>query len=221
MPLTPVQASAMLDLQDKMNAKVDANWIETRNPFLRAAALESAEAMDHVGWKWWKRQEKDLPQFQMELVDIWHFTLSTLIIDCGGDHGLATEVLCDTGINPAITFDGKVYDIASLSVLEKLELQMGLATVRRYSLPLFFALIEDAEMTLDDLYRKYVAKNVLNFLRQDNGYKSGTYIKEWAGKEDNVHLEEIVGQLDSQSPTFKDDLYAALELRYHELTQSA
>ena len=41
-----------------------------------------------------------------------------------------------------------------------------------------------------------LVKNVLNKFRQDNGYKTGEYSKVWFGKEDNVHLEEILNKLE-------------------------
>ena len=42
-------------------------------------------------------------------------------------------------------------------------------------------------------------KNVLNFFRQDNGYKDGSYIKLWDGKEDNQHLVELTTELDTEA----------------------
>ena len=74
------QAATMLALQANMNAKVDPNWITARYPYLRAVAIEGAEAIEHHGWKWWKKQDKDLSQLQMELVDIWHFILSEILL---------------------------------------------------------------------------------------------------------------------------------------------
>ena len=70
------------------------------------------------------------------------------------------------------------------------------------------------DMSSDDLYRQYIGKNVLNFFRQDHGYKEGTYIKVWDGKEDNEHLVEVLDQLDPSLDNFADLLYAELESRY-------
>jgi len=60
----------------------------------------------------------------------------------------------------------------------------------------------------------YVGKNVLNFFRQDHGYKDGSYIKVWQGREDNEHLAELLSQLDSESASFKDQVYQELQTRY-------
>ncbi len=70
------------------------------------------------------------------------------------------------------------------------------------------------DLTFEDLYVSYISKNVLNFFRQDNGYQDGSYKKVWSGKEDNEHLVELVGDLDKNSKTFKDNLYNSLQVRY-------
>jgi hypothetical protein len=69
-------------------------------------------------------------------------------------------------------------------------------------------------MDFDQLYRIYVGKNVLNFFRQDHGYKDGSYIKVWDGREDNEHLAELLTTLDSNSAGFRDQVYAGLKDRY-------
>ena len=70
------------------------------------------------------------------------------------------------------------------------------------------------EMDFDQLYRSYVGKNVLNFFRQDHGYKEGSYIKVWHGREDNEHLAELLPSLDISSASFRDDVYQGLQTRY-------
>ncbi|WP_369797778.1 hypothetical protein [Microbulbifer sp. HZ11] len=53
-----------------------------------------------------------------------------------------------------------------------------------------------------------------NQLRQDYGYKDGSYVKTWEGREDNEHLAEIVQSLDATAENFSDQLYEALKRRY-------
>ena len=73
-------------------------------------------------------------------------------------------------------------------------------------------------MDFDDLHRQYVRKNVLNFFRQDHGYKEGSYIKLWEGREDNEHLVEILAELNSDSSNFGDQVYQSLLQRYQQVT---
>ena len=65
--------------------------------------------------------------------------------------------------------------------------------------------------------KSYVGKNTLNFFRQDNGYKDGTYIKEWDGLEDNEVLVEILETLDPTHEDFKNQVYKGLADRYSTL----
>jgi hypothetical protein len=85
-----------------------------------------------------------------------------------------------------------------------------------FSVTLFWNLLSAVGLDFDQLYRSYVGKNVLNFFRQDHGYKDGSYRKQWAGREDNEHLVELVASLDAGSEQFADDLYRALADRYAE-----
>jgi hypothetical protein len=212
--LTEAQATTMLRLQAEMNAKVNPAWIEAAYPYLRAVVVEGAEAMEHRGWKWWKKQDCDLSQLQMELVDIWHFTLSHLLLVQGGDQQRALRELLAAHTADSVTFDGLEYRIADLDLVAKLELNIGLAAARRISLPLFSALLRDCGMDWQSLYCQYVGKNVLNFFRQDHGYKAGTYRKLWGGREDNEHLVDIMRTLDSTAADFQHQLYTSLQDRY-------
>lgn len=218
--LGEAQVKIMLDMQAKMNARVNPNWLHAGYPFLRAVIVEGAEALEHHGWKWWKTQEKDMPQLMMEIVDLWHFTLSAYLVWAKGNIDSAASSMLK-GIRAAdeyVDFDGEEYDIFSLDTIEKIELMIGLAASRRASLKLFGALLDDCEMDWAELYRQYVGKNTLNFFRQENGYnaKPSTYRKEWAGREDNVHLVEIMASIDPGAGNFRDLLYEQLAVRYAE-----
>jgi dimeric dUTPase (all-alpha-NTP-PPase superfamily) len=212
--LSPTQASTMLKLQADMNAKVNPAWLQAAYPYLRAVVVEGAEAMEHRGWKWWKKQECDLGQLQMELVDIWHFTLSHILLEHGGDHDKSLQTLLHADAEVTVVFDGRTYWLDQLDLISLLELNIGLAAARRLSIPLFAALLRECQMSWQDLYCQYVGKNVLNFFRQDHGYKAGTYQKLWGGREDNEHLVEIMQLLDSNSADFQQQLYQQLLGRY-------
>ncbi|MCH1413867.1 MAG: dUTP diphosphatase, partial [Glaciecola sp.] len=188
------QLTTMLDLQQKMNAKVNPEWINAGYGFMRAAMVESVEAIEHHGWKWWKAQEKDLPQLQMECVDIWHFALSHILIEYQGDVEASAKVIAQqlSESETALTFDGNIYEFAQQDLLNNLELMTGLAAAKRFNVSLFMTIIAQCEMSTDTLFEQYVGKNILNFFRQDHGYKEGTYIKEWAGREDNEHLVDVL-----------------------------
>ncbi len=211
------QAATMLKLQDQMNAKVNPDWLAVKSPFLRAVVIEGAEAIEHHGWKWWKKQSCDLEQLQMEMVDIWHFVLSAVLIAHEGDQEAALSTVFEQIEGHSVDFDGKTYAFAEMDLLNKLELLIGLSAARRVNIGLFTSLLADCQMSWVDLYTQYICKNVLNFFRQDHGYKDGSYIKVWQGKEDNEHLVELMVELDASHQDFQQHLYDALKGRYQAL----
>ncbi len=216
--LSDQQAKTMLSLQSAMNAKVDPNWVSARYPYMRAVVIEAAEAIEHHGWKWWKKQTLDLPQLQMELIDIWHFLLSEILLQEAGDEEAAldslTEQLRAVQLDKQIIFDDAQYDLGSMGLLEQLELLIALAAARRIELSGFAAIMAHCQMDWTGLYCQYVGKNVLNFFRQDNGYQEGTYQKIWNGREDNEYLVEVMASLDPVDAEYQDKLYSALRSHY-------
>ena len=201
--LTAVQT--MLDLQDKMNTKVHPKWREQGYEWYRAAWIECAELMDHAGYKWWKHAEPDIEQIQLEVVDIWHFGMSALLVDSTDTDILAADIVTDLSAGSEV----------SLTLLEASEaLASACITSKSFSTTAFLTLMRASDLSFDQLYRMYVGKNVLNFFRQDNGYKDGSYIKVWDGREDNEHLSDILSQLDASDAGFADAVYAGLKAAY-------
>jgi dimeric dUTPase (all-alpha-NTP-PPase superfamily) len=214
--LTSTQLNTMLDLQDGMNKKVNQRWLTAGYSYLRAAMIESVEAIEHHGWKWWKAQKLDLPQVQMELVDIWHFALSHLIIQHEGNISATANAIEKAllGSHTEVVFDGNKINFSQATLVENLELMAGLCVAKRFDVALFLKIVEQAEMDSSALFSQYVGKNILNFFRQDHGYKEGTYIKIWHGKEDNEHLVEVLEETDNQLNAYADAIYRQLEKRY-------
>jgi dimeric dUTPase (all-alpha-NTP-PPase superfamily) len=198
------QILIMLELQDSMNTKVNQQWRLQNFEWYRAIWVECAELMDHYGWKWWKKQQPDFEQVQLELIDIWHFGLSDLL-NATSDSDELAENLARALAEKHMAADFHV----TLEIFVQKTLEQ-----RAFDLSAFIRLLAAAELDFPALYRGYIGKNVLNFFRQDNGYLKGSYSKVWNGREDNEHLVELMVQLDSNSPTFKSDLYNALSERY-------
>lgn len=199
-----IQFKRMLQLQDSMNSKVHPQWKEQGYEYYRALWLECGELVEHYGYKWWKRQTPDMHQVRLEIVDIWHFGLSMLF------DGRRVESIA-ASMEAELARAG----VAKLGVLDATEaLAEATLATRKFSVVKFWALLQAADMNADILYRSYVGKNVLNFFRQDHGYKQGSYIKQWYGREDNEHLVELSEQLDAGAESYAEDLYAALTERY-------
>ena len=210
-PPTEGMLRAMLELQDSMNRKINPDWLAAGYPFLRAVLVEAVEALDHYGWKWWKSQATDLAQLRIELIDIWHFLLSEYLVRANGDKARAARALLEDWHDGArVVFDARQYEFASLDVREKLELLTAMAAVRRVCTPLVADLLAACEVSAARLFREYVSKNVLNHFRQDHGYKTGEYRKTWDGREDNVHLAQILESLPAADEQLPEALYRSL-----------
>ena len=196
----------MLEMQEQMNQKVNVDWRNQDYEWYRAIWVECAELMDHYGWKWWKHQSPDQEQIKLELVDIWHFGLSLMLVEASGSSGLSIKVIEE--FSTPRHFDDFLTGVEEFTteVLQK----------REFPVASFAGLASLVDMDIRDLHRSYVAKNVLNFFRQDNGYKEGSYRKLWGGKEDNEHLVEVLADMDSQASDFRDQLYKALLQRYQQ-----
>ena len=194
----------MLQLQDSMNSKVNADWRNAGNEWYRAIWMEAAEMLEHYGWKWWKQQQADRMQVRLEVVDIVHFALSIRL-----EQGLALDVtaaqIADDFSRPQATDELRT----SIELLARETL-----IDRGAHFSVIAGIMQHLDMPFDELYRIYVGKNVLNMFRQDNGYKEGHYIKQWNGREDNEYLADILDALDSDSASFKEDVYAALQQAY-------
>ena len=201
------QIMTMLDLQNDMNSKVHADWRTQDFEWYRAIWIECAELLDHYGWKWWKKQTPDIDQIALELVDIWHFGLSLMLLSNDSKDVLVDQVE-QIFISPVISDDFAI-DLESFT-------EKTLIT-KDFDLQGFARLMAGINMDFETLYVGYVGKNVLNFFRQDYGYKDGSYVKQWNGVEDNEHLVQIVSTLDTSSSAFAKDLYTQMELRYKEL----
>lgn len=198
------QLSIMLQLQDEMNIKVHTDWRQQGYQWSRAIWIECAELMDHHGWKWWKKQSPDREQVILELIDIWHFGLSALLQEELDKDRLSVQL--------QLALERPLVESDFLTSVEAFA-QYALAQ-RRFHPARFAGLLTQMDVDFSRLFRSYVGKNVLNLFRQDKGYKEGSYQKIWHGREDNVHLVEVLESLELESVTYRDDIYKALVARY-------
>ena len=198
----------MLEMQHSMNTCVHEHWVEQNFAWYRAAWIECGELMDHYGYKWWKKQQPELDQVRLEVIDIWHFGLSALFRDGKSVEQIADDIIADLSRS----------EPSGLGVREATEeLALHCLQSKSFSPSRFRDLMLASGLDFDTLYTAYVGKNVLNFFRQDHGYKDGSYVKTWAGREDNEHLSELVAAMDHAADDFADAVYTALAERYQAL----
>lgn len=221
----------MLEMQSVLNEMTNgADWRNGKTAlgkvidWRRCIVMETAELIDSYPWKHWKAvdAQTDIENVRVELVDIWHFLLSLALENFEPENASAL-------LNKALTMSNESQTISSeLSAIEKVRIHETMMRTALESVQVsesylsaltvaFFNSCKVAELDFDQLYQIYMAKNVLNKFRQDHGYKEGTYIKEWNGKEDNVVMFEIIAQM----PSFSGDhLYIGLKEHYIQLDHS-
>jgi len=224
----------MLQLQASLNDATNGEkWTEgiTKNGkvinWKRCIYMECAEMIESFSWKHWKNIEKepDWDNLQIEVVDVWHFIMSLAIENYsktlrGGIEDLAIDisesdnfVKIDTQNELFALQDDVINKIESImyDVLSKGELSLEKLIAD------FFDLVLMSGLDLESLYKLYVGKNILNQFRQDHGYKDGSYIKVWAGEEDNVVMKRVWEENGDIKP---NELYKELTKLYLALNKS-
>jgi hypothetical protein len=210
--MNPGQLIEMFQLQHKMNCAVNPDWINADYDWTRAIFVESGELLDHVGWKWWKHQELNLKQAQLEFVDIWHFALSHILAAFEGDiQAAANAVLSSWGPSQMDT-----ENVPTPRLIEVCGSAAGMNG--QVALDVMYVIAQRLELTDEMLFEMYIGKNVLNHFRQKRGYKDGTYRKMWGGLEDN----EVLSVLLAENPGISyDPLMALLDAAYEESNHDA
>jgi len=219
----------MLLLQQELNDATNGEGWEagtTKNGktinWKRCIYMECAEMVDSFAWKHWKAidADPDWANLQIEVVDVWHFIMSLGLEDYsqnfrGTIEDLAMRISQEPGYQK-LQENGELEYAEPTAIISKVE-DLILNSVNRDTLDGpklfedFFELAYMSRLNLTDLYRLYVGKNILNQFRQDNGYKEGTYIKVWDGKEDNVIMQALWEENASLTPKV---LYAGLQKAY-------
>jgi len=208
----------MFHLQYKLNTLIKPDWFHKGEcDYNRATAVELAELMDHYGYKWWKHQTPNVDQCKLEVIDIAHFHISHLeklaLLDQHKYDFYADEFI-ENVLNP------EEVEKTPEEIRDLIDECMFLASSKNFSSKAFGMLMHAFDLTAEELSETYILKNTLNLFRLNNGYKDGTYVKVWDGKEDNEVLLEIAERLDKDSATFADDLYTNLYMKYRLATDS-
>jgi len=219
----------MLNLQQQLNDATNGeDWERgmTKNgkviDWKRCTYLECAELIESYPWKHWKNidVEPDHANIQIEAVDIWHFIMSQgledyKIKDLGSIEALAEHITALPNFSrftAEIMPTGKNY-YEQIEVAETLMRGLFCNASTEKLMEAFIDVAIESGLNLDKLYTLYIGKNILNQFRQDHGYKEGSYIKIWNGKEDNVTMQRVLAE---QSDITPEALYRALEKAYPE-----
>lgn len=222
----PSKLEEMFLLQKELNDSTNGNnWELGANKFgkeinwLRCIHMEVAELIDSTPWKHWKNinADPDMSNIHVELVDIWHFLMSYILQETNVPRAVSlVNTHCIYEANEDIDVKLMVKEAEKLSYIA-LAIETGnmpsFSGIERF-IDQFFRCCKISGLSFNWLQKLYIGKNCLNKFRQDHGYKEGTYIKEWNGKEDNVVMVSVLENVDSISFS---ELYDELEKAYSAL----
>lgn len=190
----------MFELQEKLNTSTNgAKWKKGMTDkgkhidWKRCIYMEAAEFIDSFSWKHWKdiNQEANIANAKIELVDIWHFILSEMLRIDYAQYAENIYIHVVTVSYSQYSEDAEQEDILKMIeglINETTKSNPHINTI----LSTFFNTCSMIGLSFDEIYTKYIAKNILNEFRQMNGYKEGSYIKIWNGREDNQVMLDIL-----------------------------
>lgn len=231
-----VMMENMIVMQHRFNQQVHPEYVGQDYRWELAIVRELSEVMDHLHWEWWKhtRLPADESQATMEIVDVWHFLLSRIIVAACGPHmetpssdamqyrsaTIAGHILhylpvdfLNGDARTARSFDVDGVMHCTLRMLYFIS-DKGYGEISIPAIESFGHLCMVAGIpNIEALYKLYVGKNALNRVRQNNGYKAGTYVKIWNGQEDNVYLQSLLGRTSAHDLTL-DGLMGDLQQHY-------
>ncbi|MEA1914865.1 MAG: dUTP diphosphatase [Campylobacterota bacterium] len=221
----PHKLEEMFVLQKELNDNTNGkNWELGINKFdkeinwLRCIHMEVAELIDSAPWKHWKNisADPDMNNIHVELVDIWHFLMSYVLSETNIPKAVSlVNTHCIYEANEDLDIKLLIKESEKLSYIA-LAIETGnmpaFSGVERF-IDQFFRCCKISGLSFTWLQKLYIGKNCLNQFRQDHGYKEGTYIKQWNGKEDNVVMVEILNTMDSVGFNV---LYEELSDAYHK-----
>ncbi len=220
------QILQMLTLQQTLNDATNGlNWEDgiTKNgkkiDWRRCIYLEAAELVDSYPWKHWKNidAQPDYENIKIELVDIWHFIMSEALRlyktkNLGSIEDLAKNIEKMKSYHHLVKGNNEILEsYQQIEEVEKLIKTLFCDADIDTLTASFLETTTKLGLNLSNLYALYIGKNILNKFRQEHGYKEGTYIKVWQGKEDNVVMQSLLDKHQEISP---EELYLALEEAY-------
>jgi dimeric dUTPase (all-alpha-NTP-PPase superfamily) len=213
---TEAEVSKLFAMQDTLNSYIHSEWKTQGFNWGLAIVDECMEIHGHLGWKWWKQGYQqgltpaNIKQVQLEVIDILHFAVSQVV---------------DRGFLPtAARYDLNTvsHGIGGLEYCVNFILRE--ATEGKSDLHHWAYLAHSVDLTKQQILETYTQKYVLNKFRQDHGYKTGEYCKEWTLNimsgdtiEDNEVLEFMVYKLKKGGHDTTDEklLYSELATLYN------
>ena len=203
-------------IQNNLNELTQTNWINilTKDHFKTQMIMEINELVDgHIDYKWWKKSNNELDyNAKIEVIDILHFALSVILI-----HDNAVGFNNRPHWSSVWSFNDQYSGEHRLRLVDhnnhlnyQSYIKLMKAVCDEDIDKVMYSLICLTQLNSEEISAYFVAKNELNAIRQQYGYKQGTYKKEKNGQEDNEVMEYYIdGFFSDENRTLdqlKDDI---------------
>jgi dUTP pyrophosphatase len=220
----------LFKLQDGLNKHIVHNWkaVLTEDHFKTQIIVELGEMLGTgVDYKWWKKSSGiNWFDLKMEAIDIIHFVISAAMINTILHGGTGIRLLPprrDAFTNDPIDKEELMGPTKYAMIKEALSLieydgklnhtnfnkLIGHVHEGNYR-KVFVSLVVSTLLTEEELSAYYVAKHTLNNVRQNYGYKDGTYVKERNGVSDNEvmtnHINRFLMTPNQTLKNLRDDV---------------
>jgi len=152
----------------------------------------------------------------MELADIWHFGLSMVLQSISPDEIDEAAATYSSWLEVSLSNLTEKWQtlVTPETVCGLVDMLVAKAGSGAFSWRAFSGLLVATGLSVDGLYKLYAGKYALNCFRQEHGYRTGDYDKQWGGQADEQRLEAILAEL----PPGEDPLQTvlqALDVQYH------
>jgi len=203
----------MFKEQYELNDKLLPNWKEslTIKDWYAEIMAELMEAMESINHKWWAKGKEDKINFLIEIIDAWHFFLSSLAYH----PEITRNVIFDRinlFFNNPLQLEKDSFEANVRYLVVDVFLHSSLAEMINYEALVKLTKLAGVDNIID-LYSLYLVKKTLNSFRKDNGYKEGRYQKMWGDEEDNHFI--FKWYLDN-----KDDLVSSSTVEFTQLVKA-
>jgi dUTPase len=182
----------IVELQIELNKQV----VATSKPiyslkWYRAIWVECAELLELLDWKWWDETKYIKSKAEIELIDILHFGISSLLDIYPKQELLNT--LNSSFKSLYIEFPPSLDEPDLSLVQEQVELLAATAlNLKIFPIAPYVETCRLLKVSFSRIFLLYIAKNCLNKFRQKVISTSGSYSKFWNQVEDNLILIQII-----------------------------
>jgi hypothetical protein len=213
----------MLTLQNRLNVlRHGPLWREKHYEWHRAAWIECAGLIEHIGWKWWAHQKPSLVEAQLHLIKVWHtclcYALEATHAQLGSDdvYLVADSIRNDMALaETSLTFGFKAQvnlhgEIPALLNLVEL-LVSQCANDQQVSPAITLELGEVLGLDADTLYHMHIGHTMMVLFRDEYGERKGVYHRRWDGELDETVMVNIMKENPDWGST---RVYDEMRVRY-------